>query len=59
MKLYRLLSGVLRVKRKCNLLPGTLTFSRNSMCGMVYLVKMPSHNNGFLVHTWTGPVNIF
>ncbi|KAG4378928.1 hypothetical protein GLYMA_17G129802v4 [Glycine max] len=33
MKLYRLLSGVLRVKRKCNLLPGTLTFSRNSMCG--------------------------
>jgi len=38
---------------------GTLTFGRNSMCGMVYLVIMPSHNNGFLLHTGSDPVNIF
>jgi len=36
---------------------GTLTFGRNSMCGMVHLLIMPSYNI-FLLHTWSDPVNI-
>jgi len=29
---------------------GTLTFGRNSMCGMVYLVVLPSHNTFFTAY---------